>query len=155
MAGDTEKQQFPFMVEGDRLSLPEEKVPAETIIKLAQKKGIEAAQGEIEKLTLKGKENIYRGDDPVDLSQEDDFSIGVAVYFMVNGQEMESRLEKLVALDIIKMAQEKGVALPGGPENLLLHVVGQGSEFKYDEWIDLTQFNEFLLILNESTPVAS
>lgn len=154
MAGDTEKQ-FSFMVEGERFSLPEENVPAKAIIKLAQERGIEAAQDEIEKLALKGKEAIYCGDEILDLSQEDDFSIGVVYKFMVNGQEMESRMEKLVSLDIIKMAQEKGVALPGEPETLLLQAVGQGSEFKYDEWVDLTRFNEFLLILNMPTLVAS
>ena len=149
-------EQFQFTVEGKRFSLPEEKVPAKSILELAQDKGIKAAQDGIEKLTLKGKETIYRGDDLVDLTQEDDFTIGAVVYkFMVNGQEMESNMEKLVSLDIIKMAQEKGVPLPGKPENLLLQVVGQEHEFKYDAWVDLTQFNEFLLLLNESAPVAS
>lgn len=155
MAKDTGGE-FPFTVEGEPFVVGEQKPTAKMILKMAQEKGIASAQDQIEKLVLKGKSAIYKGDDIVDLSQEKEFSVGLAVYaFKVNGQDLESNLGKLVALDIIKMAQEKGVALPGAPENLLLSVIGKDTEFKNDEWVDLSQFHEFLLILNEPTPVAA
>lgn len=154
MAEDTEKK-FPFTVGGEPFVVGEQKPTAKEILKMAQEKGIEPAQDQIEKLVLKGDSAIYKGDETVDLSQDKVFSIGLAVYeFKVNGQELKSNLSKLVALDIIKMAQEKGVELPGKPENLLLSVVGKENEFNSGDWVDFDQFREFLLILNEQTPVA-
>ena len=79
----------------------------------------------------------------------------VKVYkFKVNGQDLESKSEKLVALDIIRLAEQKGVPLPDKPENLLLEAVGEGHPFKLDDWVDLEKFTQFILILNKSTPVA-
>ena len=66
--------------------------------------------------------------------------------FTVNGQELESKSEKLVALDIIKLAEQKGVPLPDKPENLLLEAVGEGQPFKLDDWVDLEKFTDFILI---------
>ena len=74
--------------------------------------------------------------------------------FTVNGQDLESKSEKLVALDIIKLADQKGVPLPDKPENLLLEAVGEGQPFKLDDWVDLEKYTQFILILNKSTPVA-
>ena len=154
MAENTEEK-FPFTVEGEPFVVGEQKPTAKEILKMAQEKGIEPAQDQIEKLVLKGDSAIYKGDETVDLSQDKVFSIGLAVYeFKVNGQELKSNLSKLVALNIIEMAQENGVVLPGTTENLLLSVVGKELEFKNEDWVDLSQFHEFLLILNEQTPVA-
>ncbi len=145
---------FPFTIEGKKFASEEQTRTANSIIEMAQKEGIPAAQDGVEKLTLKGEAEIYFGDDPVDLAQDSNFTIGVKVYeFKVNGQELESNLAKLVSLDIIKLAQEKGVPLPAKPENLLLEAVG-GAKFGPDAWVDLGQFREFLLLSNEPTPVA-
>ena len=155
MSEDTAKN-FPFTVEGEPFTLPEEKVTANSIIKIAQEKGISAAQGKIENITLKGsKETIYSGNDLIDLLQDNEFTLGVKeeekIYrFKVNGQELESKSEKLVVLDIIKLAQEKGVPIPPQPA---LEAVG-GPQFKDDDCVDLGQFHEFLLISKASTPVA-
>lgn len=155
MVENTEEE-FPFTVEGKPFVIGEQKPTAKRVLEMAQGKGIEPAQDQIEKLALKGESAVYKGDEIVDLSQDKVFSIGLAVYkFKVNGQELETNLGKLVALDIIKMAQEKGVALPGAPENLLLSVINKEIEFKNGDWVDLSQFQEFLLILNEPTPVAA
>ena len=153
-------QTFHFMVEGESFSLdsPDGRVAAKDILALAQEKKINGSEGPIEDLTLKGKEGVYSGDDRVDLSQEDDFSLGVKAkgkvyHFKVNGQELESNSEKLVALDIIKMANAKGVPLPGQIGNLQLEAVG-GPPFGNSDWVDLEQFSEFILIANDPTPVA-
>ena len=74
--------------------------------------------------------------------------------FEVNGQKLESKEEKLVASDIIKMAQEKGILSSIKAENLILEVVGGKYKFKANDWVHFSQYNEFLLISNEPTPVA-
>lgn len=155
MAENTEEK-FSFTVDGEPFAVGEQTPTAKMLLKMAQEKGIEPAQDQIEKLVLKGESAVYKGDDVVDLSQDNAFSIGLAVYaFKVNGQELESSIGKLVALDIIKMAQENGVVLPGTPDNLLLSAIGKDAEFKDDVEVDLSKFNEFLLILNAPTPVAA
>jgi len=155
MAENTEEQ-FSFTIEEEPFVIGEQKPMAKTLLKLAREKGIEPAQDQIEKLVLKGAGAVYKGDDVVDLLQDKAFEIGLAVYeFKVNGQELQSSLGKMVALDIIKMAQENGVVLPGTPDNLLLSAIGKDAEFKNDDWVDLSQFQEFLLILNAPTPVAA
>ena len=79
----------------------------------------------------------------------------VKVYkFMVNGQDLESKSEKLVALDIIRLADQKGIPLPDKPENLLLEAVGEGQPFKLDDWVDLEKFTKFILISSTPTSVA-
>lgn len=155
MTENTEKS-FSFTVEGEPFDVGEKQLTAKRIIEMAQKKGIEPARDQIEKLTLKSENAVYQGDDLVDLLQAKAFTIGVVVYkFLVNGQELESNLKKLAVSKIVEIAQKNGVALPGTPENLLLSAVGQKQhEFNAEDQVDLGQFNEFLLILNEPTPVA-
>ena len=155
MSNNTEHK-FSFQVEGESFSSPEKILTARKIIEYAKEKGLSASKPPIEELVLKGQKGNYAGDDKVDLSEDNDFSLGVKVYkFKVNGQELESKFEKLVALDIIEMAKKQGVSLPGKYENLLLETVGDKQhQFELDEWVDLGRFHEFLLILNEPTPVA-
>ena len=74
--------------------------------------------------------------------------------FTVNGQELESKSEKLVALDIIKLAGQKGVPLPDKPQNLLLEAVDEPKPFKLDDWVDLEKFTKFILIPSTPTSVA-
>ena len=153
-----ENAEFPFQIEGKEFPSSEKTLTADKIIEQAKEKGLPAAAPPAEDLALKGQKAIYSGNDPVDLSEDNDFSLGPKIYkFKVNGQELESKFEKLIALDIIEMAQKSGVPVPGDKtDNLLLEVAGGESpcQFKQDEWVDLAQFHEFLLILNEPTPVA-
>ena len=155
MSKNTENT-FLFQIEGESFSSPKKVLTAKEIIEYAKEKGLSASKPPIEDLVLKGQKNTYAGDDKVDLSEDNDFTLGVKAYkFKVNGQELESKFEKLVALDIIEIAEKNGVLLPGKYENLLLETVGEKPHsFKLDEWVDLEQFYEFLLILNEPTPVA-
>lgn len=150
------KTKFSFKVEGQHFELFEEKVTVRRIIELAEEKALPAIKSSIENLTLKSKECVYSKNDKVNLSEENDFFLVERYTFKINGQEMESDINKMAAKEIIKMAQEKGVALPGGEQNnLLLESVGENqSQFKLEEEVDLIQFCEFLLILNEPTPVA-
>ncbi|MBF2754377.1 MAG: hypothetical protein ISN29_03850 [Gammaproteobacteria bacterium AqS3] len=74
--------------------------------------------------------------------------------FQVNGQEMESDQEKLKASEIIRLAQDRGFASSGKPEEFVLQVSGEDKEFKYDETVDLSRDNAFLIIPRKPTPVA-
>ena len=150
------KGQFSYTVENKQFNSDKQCLTAEEIINLAKKENIPAAQDDVKKLTLKGTDNIYYGSDQVDLSKEKRFSIGVKIYeFNVNGETFQSQLEKLIALDIIKRAQEKGIPIPDGIENTLLESVGDNQRsFQNDEWVDLIQFTKFILVPSSSTPVA-
>ena len=75
--------------------------------------------------------------------------------FKVNGVQIDTPHQKLVALDILKLAKEKG-AIPGKPEEYIL----QGDKgpdkgkYKADDWVDLSEDNLFIAIPNKPTPVA-
>jgi len=151
MAENTEEK-FPFTVEGEPFVVGEQKPTAKEILKMAQEKGIEPAQDQIEKLVLKGDSAIYKGDETVDLSQDKVFSVGLAVYeFKVNGVEILSPLQKVVALDVMQLAKNKG-AFPGKPEDYILE--GDNGRYKPDDWVDLKQDNVFITAPNQPTPVA-
>lgn len=151
---------FTFTIEGELFNLPDEKVTAKSIIELAKKRDIPSAKGEVENLILESNGTVYSSDDLIDLSENNNFSIRVkeeekTYQFKVNGQEFESESRKLIVLDIIKMAQEKGIGIPGKPEDvLLLQVLGEQYPLKNDAWVDLEKTTEFIIILNEPAPVA-
>ncbi len=73
--------------------------------------------------------------------------------FKVNGQELLSQHEKLVALDILRLAENKGV-FSGKPEDYLLQGTKQDTPYKLDDWVDLSVEKEFVAIPNSPTPVA-
>jgi len=151
MAEDTEEK-FSFTVEGEPFVVGEQKPMAKEILKMAQEKGIEPAQDQIEKLVLKGESAIYKGDETVDLSKDKVFSVGLAVYeFKVNGVEIHSPLQKVVALDVMQLAKNKG-AFPGKPEDYILE--SDKGRYKPDDWVDLKQDNVFITAPNQPTPVA-
>ena len=54
--------------------------------------------------------------------------------FKVNGVQIETPHQKLVARDILKLAKEKG-AIPGNPEEYILQ--GDKGKYKADDWVDL------------------
>ena len=132
-------------------------VTAKQVLELAKEKDLPGTKPPIEDLILKSETKIYSGNEEVDLSKDNVFTLGIKIYtFKVNGQQMESKVNELTAEEIIKLAKEKGITLPGGEsKNLLLEAVGKNQrQFQPNEKVDFIQFNEFLLILNEPTPVA-
>lgn len=156
---ETTQKGFTFTIEGESFNLSDEKVTAKSIIELAKKRDISSAKGEVENLILESNGTVYSSDDLIDLSENSDFSIRVneekkTYKFKVNGQEFESESRQLIALEIIKMAQEKGVTIPRKPEDVLLQVVGEQYPLKNDAWVDLEKTTEFIIILNKPTPVA-
>ena len=151
------KTKFPFKLEGQTFELFEEKVTVKKIIELAKEKGLPATKHSVSALISKSKDCVYSESDSVNLSEENDFRLKIKTYnIKINGHDLESSSNKLEAQAIIKMAKEKGVILPGGEINLLLESVGgePSCQFKLADKVDFNQFYEFLLILNEPTPVA-
>ena len=73
------------------------------------------------------------------------------IHFKVNGVELESQFDKLVALDILRMAKEKG-AFEGKPEEYVLEE--DDRKYKPDDWVELKEGNEYLALPGGSTPVA-
>ena len=145
---------FPFTYEGKKFDSPKEKVTTKDIIKIVEDNDAKNINP-IGNLMLKpkDKENIYSKDQTIDLLQENNF---VSSYkFQVNGQELESSIEKLIVTDIIQMAQKKGAIPPEErPENWDLQVSNENLTFEKDKWVDLTRYDNFILIQNTSTTVA-
>ena len=79
------------------------------------------------------------------MDQDKEFS------FKINGIEIETPHQKLVAHDILELAEKHG-AIPGKPEEYTLQ--GDKGPYKNDDWVDLREDNVFITIPNKSTPVA-
>ena len=71
--------------------------------------------------------------------------------FKVNGVQIETPQQKLVAKNILELAKEKG-AIPGNPEEYILQ--GDKGKYKADDWVDLSEDNLFIAISNKPTQVA-
>ena len=69
----------------------------------------------------------------------------------VNGTEIDSPHQKLVAHDILELAEKNG-AIPGKPEDYLLQ--GDKGQYGSDDWVDLEEDNRFITIPNKPTQVA-
>ena len=69
----------------------------------------------------------------------------------VNGIDIPVQGEKVVALDILKFAKEKG-AIPGNPENYTLH--GEKGEYAPKDSVNLSDDNVFITVPNTPTQVA-
>ena len=71
--------------------------------------------------------------------------------FKVNGIEIETPHQKLVARDVLELAEKHG-AIPGKPDDYAL----QGDKGKYegDDWVDLEEDNVFITVPTAPTPVA-
>ena len=150
-------QKFEFTVEEKPLSSDKEKLAAREILELAKQHGgilpKDGKEEDIDHYTLKGAKAVYWGNETVDLQVEKEFTVGVKVFaFTVNGTLLESKAEKLVASDILKMARDAGAISPEG--SYLLQPAGQQQTFQAGDWVDLTQFTKFLAILDSPTPVA-
>ena len=71
--------------------------------------------------------------------------------FKVNGVQIETPHQKLVAREILKLAKEKE-AFPGNPEDYILQ--GDKGKYKADDSVNLEEDNLFIAIPNKPTPVA-
>ena len=71
--------------------------------------------------------------------------------FKVNGVEIYTDHESLLAKEILKLAKEKG-AIPGNPDDYILQ--GDKGEYKGDDRVNLKEDNLFIAIPNKPTPVA-
>ena len=71
--------------------------------------------------------------------------------FKINGVEIETPHQKLVAHDILELA-EKHDAIPSKPEDYTLQ--GDKGQYKWDDWVDLEEDSVFITIPIAPTQVA-
>ena len=74
-----------------------------------------------------------------------------AFTFKVNGVEIHTDHQSLLAKEILELAREKG-AIPGKPEDYILQ--GDKGVYKGDDRINLKEDSLFIAIPNKSTQVA-
>ena len=71
--------------------------------------------------------------------------------FKVNGIEIDTPHQKIVAHDILELAEKKG-AIPGKPEDYILQ--GDKGAYGWDDWVNLKEDYLFITIPNKPTQVA-
>ena len=69
----------------------------------------------------------------------------------VNGVQIDTPHQKLVAHDILELAEKKG-AIPGKPEGYTLQ--GDKGQYGWNDWVDLEEDNLFIAIPTGPTMVA-
>ena len=69
----------------------------------------------------------------------------------VNDIHFEVEEEKLLAIDVLKIAKEHN-AMPGEPDAYLLQ--GDKALYKLDDWVNFEDDDEFITIPNKPTDVA-
>ena len=74
-----------------------------------------------------------------------------AFTFKVNGIEIPTDRQSLLAKEILELAKEKG-AIPGKPEDYILQ--GDKGTYKGDALVNLKEDNLFIAIPNKPTQVA-
>ena len=74
-----------------------------------------------------------------------------AFTFKVNGVEIPTDRQSLLAKEILELAKEKG-AIPGNPENYILQ--GDKGKYKQDDTVNLEEDNLFIAIPVGPTSVA-
>ena len=74
--------------------------------------------------------------------------------YTVNDVKIESRYEKLIGLEILQVAAERG-AIEGKPEDYILQSLKDDDwQYKPEDTVDLSVDNEFIALPSGSTPVA-
>ena len=71
--------------------------------------------------------------------------------FKVNGIEIQTTQQRILAHDILELAKKAG-AMPGNPEEYILQ--GDKGQYAQDAWIDLLEDNVFITIPSTPTQVA-
>ena len=79
---------------------------------------------------------------------EDSFS------FTVNGTEIKTQHEKLIAADILQLAEKAG-AIPNKPETYFLETADEQHRFKNEDWVNLHEYKEFITVPTGKTDVAA
>lgn len=69
----------------------------------------------------------------------------------VNGIEIPTEHQKLVAHDVLELA-EKHRAIPNKPEDYILQ--GDKGQYGWDDWVDLEEDSRFITIPKGATQVA-
>jgi len=80
-----------------------------------------------------------------EVNQKEEFEL------KVNGIEIKTPHQKLVAHDILELAEKHG-AMPGKPNEYILQ--GDKGQYGWDDWVDLKEDNVFITIRNTPTQVA-
>ena len=73
--------------------------------------------------------------------------------FTVNDTEIKTVHEKLIAADILKLAEREG-AIPNKPEDYLLETADEKHLFKNEDWVDFQEYKEFITVPTGKTDVA-
>ena len=73
--------------------------------------------------------------------------------FTVNGTEIKTGHEKLVAADILRLAAENG-AIPNKAEDYQLETADGEHQFKDDDWVDFQAYKDFITVPTSRTDVA-
>ena len=71
--------------------------------------------------------------------------------FKVNGFEIRTEHEKMVAHDVLELAEKKG-AFPSKPEDYILQ--GDKGQYDWNDWVNLREDKVFITIRDAPTPVA-
>ena len=73
--------------------------------------------------------------------------------FTVNDTAIETQHEKLIAADILKLAEQAG-AIPNKPETYFLETADEKHRFKNEDWVNLQEYKEFITVPTGKTDVA-
>ena len=71
--------------------------------------------------------------------------------FKVNGIEIVTTQQRILAHDILELAKKAG-AMPGNPEEYILQ--GDKGQYGQNAWVDLAEDNVFITISSTPTQVA-
>lgn len=71
--------------------------------------------------------------------------------FKINDTEISTVHDKMVAHDILELAEKKG-AFPGKPEDYVLR--GDKREYGWNDWVNLHEDNRFFTVRNQPTQVS-
>lgn len=91
------------------------------------------------------------GKRPTEPKKSDRDNINETHTFRINGVEIQSPQQKPAALDILKLAKDKG-AIPRKPDEYILQ--GKKTQYKPIDRVNLSEGDEFITIPNTPTSVA-
>ena len=74
--------------------------------------------------------------------------------FTVNDTEIKTQHEKLIAADILKLAEQAG-AIPNPPETYFLETADETHRFKNEDWVNLQEYKAFITVPTGKTDVAA
>ena len=144
---------YKFTIDDLPFEWEDKKLSVKKLLEFAQEKRIILKRENLENIKVIGEKKKYNSDDTIDLEVDKTFRIQKIFRIKVNGEEFESKLEKVVSTDIIEWTKEKG-ASPFPTESSILEVINENIQFKPGDWVDLSKYQEFMIISLGPTPVA-